>query len=181
MIAQAAEIKSLRFERTERPSSAETSAGVVERAIDRGFALALAILNRPALLDRIPDGAAVVLLPPEDRALAKSNTALGDSLAHRGYSVAYWELAARAEGTVDYFTLDLRDERWGADPRHEFNGQTAAQMRDALAQAVRESQEHALDGFTFDTRVVLNGVRIRIEEEIDPGLYRSVAIDGRPA
>lgn len=85
------------------------------------------------------------------------------------------------QGTVNYFTLDLRDERWGAEPRHEFNGQTAAQMRDALAQVVRESQERAPVGSTFDTRVVLNGVRIHIEAKVDPGLYRSVAIDDRPA
>jgi hypothetical protein len=175
-----AQIQRLTFERVAPPENAAPSADVVERSIDLAFELATAVLDNPELLDRVPDGMALALLPPEDPEVAQANTELGNLFAHRGFPVAWWPLGERGKGTVYHFTIDLRDEVWGTAPRPEFEGRTAAELRDVLANVHQESRDGKSFKLRYENIAVLNGVRIYIEEEVAPGLYRCVAIDQVP-
>lgn len=76
--------------------------------------------------------------------------------------------------------LDLRDERWGTEPRAELSGMTAAQARALLEEVASESQEHGSAGFAYDNIVVLDGVRVYIPGEPQAGLYQVVAVERDP-
>ena len=61
--------------------------GLVERAIDLSFDFGTLILNDPSILDDIPNGVTLVLIPNDDPELAATKIALGIESIHRGEDV----------------------------------------------------------------------------------------------
>lgn len=57
---------------------------LIERNITPAFDLAKNIVANPALLDEIPDGATVVLIPQDDPELAERNSELGIEAVRAG-------------------------------------------------------------------------------------------------
>lgn len=64
-------------------------ANTVEDNIDSAFALARAVISNPALLDDIPNGATLVLLPDDDPSRAEESKMLGLAALERGESVYF--------------------------------------------------------------------------------------------
>lgn len=66
-----------------------TPTDAAERNITAAFDFAAAILDDPALLDTVPDGATVVFLPDDDPAMLESNLRLGTDAARNGANVYF--------------------------------------------------------------------------------------------
>lgn len=88
-------------------------------------------------------------------------------------------------GFVHSGMFDLTDETWGTGPLEEYNGKTAAQMREELRRMARTSQIKPVK-FTYGPQTGIEGeavtdqpVRFRVEET-QPGLFRFIAIDVDP-
>jgi Family of unknown function (DUF5647) len=64
-----------------------------DRNLALAFTLADAIVDDPSLLDEIPEGATVVLLPDDDRELAEANRALGLQALDAGANVYFRHIA----------------------------------------------------------------------------------------
>ena len=62
-------------------------AGFTERNITLSFEFAKAIIDDPAILEEIPHGATLVLLPEDDPELSRENLKLGMSAAEHGEDV----------------------------------------------------------------------------------------------
>jgi hypothetical protein len=58
-----------------------------ERNITLSFEFAKSIIDDPAILEEIPDGATLVLLPADEPDLARENLRLGIEAAERGENV----------------------------------------------------------------------------------------------
>ncbi|MGH2535743.1 MAG: DUF5647 family protein [Thermomicrobiales bacterium] len=58
-----------------------------ERNITMGFAFTRQILDDPSLLDAIPDGATLILIPGDDPALAEANLAMAIGEVRKGRNV----------------------------------------------------------------------------------------------
>jgi hypothetical protein len=58
-----------------------------ERNIEHAFAYARSIVDDPTLLDEIPDGAAVVLIPRDDPELVKASIEQAVKLVQAGMTV----------------------------------------------------------------------------------------------
>jgi hypothetical protein len=54
------------------------------------------VLEHPEVLDRIPDGAAIILLPRDDPEFCEENMKLARQIAERGEVVVYVEIEAIA-------------------------------------------------------------------------------------
>jgi hypothetical protein len=65
----------------------DTHAGFSDRNITLSFEFAKSIIDDPAILDEIPEGATLVLLPENEPDLAKENLRLGLEAAERGENV----------------------------------------------------------------------------------------------
>ena len=65
----------------------EPRADFPERNITLSFEFAKSIIDDPAILEEIPDGATLVLLPENEPDLAKENLRLGVEAAERGENV----------------------------------------------------------------------------------------------
>lgn len=61
----------------------------VERSIDEAFEIGRAIIADPSLLDDIPNGATLVLLPDDDPDRSEERKALGLAALERGESVYF--------------------------------------------------------------------------------------------
>lgn len=61
--------------------------GFTERNITLSFEFAKSIVDDPAILDEVPDGATLVLLPSDEPDLARENLRLGIAAAERGENV----------------------------------------------------------------------------------------------
>jgi hypothetical protein len=59
----------------------------VQRNISLSFDFAKAIVDDPTILEEIPDGATLVLLPDDDPELSRENLRLGVEAAERGENV----------------------------------------------------------------------------------------------
>ncbi len=73
--------------RVRMPTKEPTSS--VERSIDEAFEIGRAIIADPSLLDDIPNGATLVLLPDDDPGRAAERKALGLAALERGESVYF--------------------------------------------------------------------------------------------
>lgn len=62
-------------------------AGFPERNVTLSFEFAKSIIDDPAILEEIPDGATLVLLPDDEPDLARENLRLGIETAQRGEDV----------------------------------------------------------------------------------------------
>lgn len=76
------------------------------------------------------------------------------------------------------FTIELTDKRWGTEPRPEFEGKTAGQMREQF-QSVVESSWTTPVSIKYMDLPEPDEVRIFIFDEPEIGLYECKAI-GRP-
>jgi hypothetical protein len=180
-----AEIKSFQVQRVPAPAPHEPAplSGTPEqRIVDRGFDLLRHLIATPQAAERFPTGATVVIVPLDDPEVARINLALGRRAAREGKDVVYTFVGPDGPitGTAHQFLLDLRDERWSTEPRTELSGMTAAQARALLEEIASESHEHGPAGFGYDNIVVLNGVRVYILDEPEPGLYQVVAVERDP-
>lgn len=63
------------------------SSEFVDRNIMLSFEFAKSIIDDPAILEDIPDGATLVLLPDDDAELSRENLRLGVESAERGEDV----------------------------------------------------------------------------------------------
>ena len=158
--------------------AAEESSPVANRMIEAAFDFLDAGLDNTTLFDEIPDGALLVLIPEVDPEVARRNVALGQRAVQAGRNVYF--MHKRNTETRYHITVDLRDERWGSDPQDELGGKTAAEMRQIFTEAVRQAQQHTPIGMQYGNIIVFGGVRMRVLEEPEPGLYRTMAV-GRAA
>ncbi|HET8523368.1 MAG TPA: DUF5647 family protein [Thermomicrobiales bacterium] len=60
---------------------------LAERNIELAFTFMHDVLDDPALLDEIPDGVTLVLIPADDPATAEANLAIATAEARRGRNV----------------------------------------------------------------------------------------------
>lgn len=182
-------IHSLRVEqlpttpRAEARAPEQPSAGSPDqRVIDLGFDLLRSLIARPDLAERLPDGVMIAIIPNYDPEVARINLALARQALRKGQAVHFRFVGRNGplEGTEYRFTVDLRDERWGAGPRPEFGGKTAAELRAQFHEMVEQSLERGPVSMAYENIVVLNGVRVYIVDESEPGLYECIAIARRP-
>lgn len=73
----------------------------MKRNIGLGFDLFEAILDDVAILDEIPNGATVVLLPDDDQVLFDANIALGVNAARQGRDVLLRHVRTTPETHAD--------------------------------------------------------------------------------
>jgi Family of unknown function (DUF5647) len=70
----------------------------VDEITDKGFDLSrrwgLAVIDNPSLLDEIPDGANLVLVPDDDPAFAEAKIELGIAAVRRGENVYFRHVRA---------------------------------------------------------------------------------------
>ncbi len=78
------------------------------------------------------------------------------------------------------FSIDLRDESWEQEPRPEFNGQSVTELRQDFHAIVENSQHEEPLRFAYENIVVLNGVRVYILDEPEPGVYDCIAFARNP-
>lgn len=144
------------------------------RAIEAAFDFLDAALADPAVLDRVPEGALLVIVPEDDPELARYNIEIGQQavLAGRNVYFMHWRITE----TKYHMTIDLRDETWGTGPREELGGKTATEMRKIFTTAVQRAQEHTPIGMQYDNIVVFGGARVYVVEEPEPGLFIAVAV-----
>lgn len=140
------------------------------------------LIAEPDLAEQLPDGATVAIIPDYDPEVARINLALARQALRKGQAVHFRFVGRNGplEGTEYRFTVDLRDERWGAGPRAEFGGKTAAELRAQLHRTVEQSIEHEPVSMAYENVVVLNGVRVYIVDESESGRYECIAIARRP-
>ncbi|TVR75569.1 MAG: hypothetical protein EA415_03570 [Sphaerobacteraceae bacterium] len=62
-------------------------ADFTERNITLSFEFARSIVDNPSILDEIPDGATLILLPSDEPDLVRENFRLGIAVAERGENV----------------------------------------------------------------------------------------------
>jgi len=75
-------------------------------------------------------------------------------------------------GTVYDIPVDLTVERWGVEPRAEFDGGTVFDRRNTLFDLVKNSQESREPvSLAFSNFDVFNGAYLFIVAEPEPGMY----------
>lgn len=106
------------------PEPTPTAAAQTARTIDLAFDFLRDALDDPAVLDRIPDGATVVMLPDDDPGLAAANLRLAERAAAEGKTVYVRPpagppvAAERWKGTrVRAFQIGALHLRWPTTPR----------------------------------------------------------------
>ena len=154
-----------------------------ERANKLTFDLFETALAHPETAERFQQGVMVALIPENDPEVAALNLQAVARARRKGQPVQFLFLDAsgRVPGATTYeFAIDLRDERWGQQPRPELDGRTAAELRAILAEVARASQEEAPVRLAYENIVVLNGVRVYVLDEPEPGLYQVIAFERRP-
>ena len=177
-----AEIRSLRVERLPRARLPEhpTPLGTAdERAVDLSFAFFRGMLGLDDPAKRVPNGSSVVIIPVHDPELARINVALARRAKRAGQPLhlEFVGPAGPVRSASYRMTVDLRDATWGEGPRPELEGRTAADLRALLADTAAESQEHGPVSLQYENFVVLNGVRVYILDEPEPGLFEVVAVE----
>ena len=182
----AQQIRSLRVERVPLARTRARGAAIVpaeERANRMSFDLFEANLAHPEVIERFQTGAMVALIPENDPEVAALNLQAVRQARRKGRPVQFLFIDAngRVPGGMTYeFTIDLRDETWGNNPRPELDGRTAGELRAIFDETVRASQEQGSVKFRYDNVTVLNGVRVYVLDEPEPGLYMCVAFDRKP-
>lgn len=180
------QIRSLRVEKIPSVSRAEKQMPVApadERVIGQGFDLLRSLIADPTLLEQLPDGATIAIIPEDDPEVAQINLEAAGRAAQKGKDTYYHFIGSDGRpirGTRYRFTIDLRDETWGTAPRPEFDGKTAAAMRDIFRETVARSRQEGSVSFKYQSIVVLNGVRVYVVQEAEVGLYECIAIDRTP-
>ena len=179
-------IQSLHIERVPLARRGDRQASAVpaeERANKLTFDLFETTLAHPEIAERFQQGAMVALIPENDPEVATLNLQGVARARRKGQPVQFLFLDAsgRVPGGTPYeFVIDLRDERWGQQPQPELDGRTASELRAILAEVARASQEETPVRLAYDNIVVLNGVRVYILDEPEPGLYQVVAVERDP-
>lgn len=181
-----AQIQSLRVEKVRSVSQAgkkTPSAPADERVIGLGFDLLRSVIADPVLLEQLPDGATIAIVPEDDPEVAQINLEAARHAAQKGEDVRYHFVGSDGRpihGTGYRFTIDLRDETWGTDPRLEFDGQTAAELRASFGETAAKSRQDGAVSFKYQNIIVLNGVRVYVGQEAEIGLYECIAIERTP-
>lgn len=179
-------IQSLNVERVPvapRPSREPLARSPEERANGLSFGLFRASLASPETLTRIAPDTMVALVPEGDPEVAALNLEAARRAKRKGQPVVYIVIdptGRTVEGTAYEFAIDLRDERWGDKPHPELGERTAAEMRAIFKGVVAESQDQGPVGLAYENVVVLNGVRVYIVDEPEPGLYQVIAFNRKP-
>lgn len=154
-----------------------------ERALDWSFRMFRVFLGNPSAPTGLHDGVVTIVIPEDDPAVANLNLAAARMAERRGQTVAYRYLDSAGRplgGVTRRFSIDLRDSTWGLGPRDELDGDTAAQLRTWFHAIIAGSQEGAPVGLSYDNIIVLNGVRIYLLDEPEPGLYTCLAFERDP-
>lgn len=179
-------IESLRVDRLPVAKPASTrrpSAPPEERALDWSFRLFRRFHSDPERETHLHDGVLVAIIPETDPEVAALNLEAARQARRKGKPVTFRLIDERGHiptGMSYEFTIDLRDERWGQEPRPEFNGRTVAEMRELLHADTAQSQVEGPFSFSYENIVVLNGVRLYILDEPEPGVYTCIAFNRSP-
>lgn len=80
---------------TSTPIIDDATRSRVARNLELARRLTLTIVEEPALLDQIPDGGTIILLPEDDPELAEANLRSGRRLVRAGRDVTFRHLPAR--------------------------------------------------------------------------------------
>jgi hypothetical protein len=70
-----------------------------ERNITLSFEFARSIVDNPSILDEIPDGATLILLPSDEPDLVRENLRLGIAAAERGENVYLRHVSSLSSAT----------------------------------------------------------------------------------
>ncbi len=152
-----------------------------ERANAMNLALFRATFERPHMVGRFIPGALIALLPEHDPEVGELNLEAARRARRAGQAVHF--LLADVTGTPSEasaleFTIELRDDVWGYASRAELSGRTAAELRTLFRHFVAMSQHARPLRLRYENVVMLNGVRIYIVDEPEPGVYDCVAFGG---
>jgi len=80
-----------------------------DRNLTLAFQLADAIVDDPALLEKIPEGATVIFLPDDDPELATANRAMGPAALDRGEDVYFRHVRHVAHAAAPRYSVFQRD------------------------------------------------------------------------
>lgn len=154
-----------------------------ERSLDWAQRMFRVFLGSPGTPTGLRDRQIVILIPQDDPAVANLNLMAARQAERQGKKVAYRYLDSDGRplgGTIRRLPIDLRDSRWGTEPREELEGQTAAQLRERFHAIMTDSQVGEPVGLAYENIVVLNGVRIYLLDEQEPGFYLCLAFERAP-
>lgn len=73
-----------------------TPSVAVDRNITLAFDFVSIVLDDPAILDTVPEGATLVFLPDDDPAMVESNVQLGSEIARNGANVYFMHVTSVA-------------------------------------------------------------------------------------
>lgn len=154
-----------------------------ERSMEWGFRMFAVFLRHPKFDTGLHGGVTAILVPRDDPEVAALNLRAVRHAERAGKRVVYRYLDAEGRplgGKEHRFTIDLRESRWGRAPRAEFFGKSAEYLRKYLDQLVADSQQGETVGLQYNNVIILNGVRIFILDEPEPGLYDCIAFEEDP-
>lgn len=173
-------IQSLRIERRPRARIDSRPAPPEDRANQIGLDFMRAMLHSPAYTEQIADSTTLILITLADPDVARLNLSAVRPARARGEEVQFFAVDERGQpvgGTQYTFRVDLRDEGWGARVHPTLGDHTAAEARAILRQIATASQDDGPVAFAYENIVVLNGARVYIVDEPEPGIFECLAIE----